>query len=214
MPVVKLHFAPGACSLAPHILLHETGIAFTSIAAKTSTGRQAAFIEGFAQINAKMRVPALTLDGDTITENPAVLSAIAELAPDKNLLGATPRERLRVCEWMAWLAADVHAQGFAGWLRPERFSDEGAAYAGIRKKGFEHIRTCFGVIEGKLDGVYAVGGKLTAVDPYLFVFYRWGCGMEIQMDVEYPKYTALVKNLVDRPAVKAALSTEGIRLSL
>jgi glutathione S-transferase len=62
--------------------------------------------------------------------------------------------------------------------------------------------------------VYVVGDELTAVDPYLFVFYRWGNAAGFQMKERWPKYTKLIENLVERPAVKATLEAENIRPTL
>jgi glutathione S-transferase len=213
MPTVKFYYAPGACSLAPHILLRETGVTFEAIANKVD-GTGTTFIEGFATINPKMRVPVITIDQDTITESPAVLTAIARLAPEMYLIGRTPLDTLRVYEWMNWISGTLHGQGFGALFRPERYSDDPAAFNGIQEKGRKHVGNCFDEIEGRLDGIHAVGGVFTAVDPYLFVFYRWGNDVGFDMKGKYPRYTALVLNLVKRPAVRATLKAENIQSAL
>ncbi|RDW63481.1 glutathione S-transferase [Coleophoma cylindrospora] len=213
MPQLKFYYAPGACSLAPHILLHEVGLPFDAIANEV-TQNGANFIEGFHRINPKMRIPVIALDGEVITETIAVMTAIANLAPEKHLLGQTPLETLRVYEWMAWLSGTVHGQGFGELARPERFSDDPAAHDGIRAKGHKTIVDCYDMIEGKLTGVYAVGDSLTLVDPYLFVFFRWGNGLGLAMKEKYPNWAMLVSNLVKRSAVEAALKAENIDSTL
>ncbi|KAH8649277.1 hypothetical protein BX600DRAFT_474859, partial [Xylariales sp. PMI_506] len=170
MAQIRLYYAPGACSLAPHILLKELGVDAELIAIEvTATG--AKFPEGFEKLNPKMRIPVLVLDGEVITEVPAIAMAIAGLAPDRHLLGSTALETLRVYEWMVWLSGTLHGHAAGAILRPRRYSDDPAAFDGIKAKGLKNIADCYNEIEGKLTGVHAVGNSLTAVDPYLFVFY-------------------------------------------
>ena len=210
---VRFYYAPGACSLAPHILLRETGVKFDAIALRSS-GTRVDFPEEFRRINPKMRVPVISLDEDTITEVPAVATAIANLAPDLQLMGRTLLDVARVYEWMNWLSGTLHGAGFGHLFRPQRFSDDPAAFDGIKAKALECIKDCFDSIEEKLTGVYAVGDALTAVDPYLFVFYRWGNEIGFKMQDNYPKYTALVSNLGERAAVKFTLEAEKIESTL
>jgi len=213
MSTVKFYYAPGACSLAPHILLRETDVPFEAIANKVdSSGTE--FIKGFSTINAKMRVPVITIDQDTITESPAVATAIAGLAPEMHIMGRTPLDTLRAYEWMNWLSGTLHSQGFGALFRPERYSDDPAAFDGIQAKGRQHVENCFVEIERKLNGVYAVGSTFTAVDPYLFVFYRWGNDVGFAMKKMFPRYAALVSNLVQRPAVRTTLGVENIQFTL
>jgi glutathione S-transferase len=98
MPSIKFYYAPGACSLAPHILLHEAGLPFTAIPMRASEARTT-IPEDYRKINPKMQVPAITLDDlGTITENPAIATAIPSLVPEIALMGRTPIETARVYE--------------------------------------------------------------------------------------------------------------------
>lgn len=85
---------PGACSLAPHVLLHEIRVPFDAV--ETSVAKAANLTEEFARINPKKRVPVLSLDGEVITEVPAIATAIANLAPERHLMGRTALDRVRV----------------------------------------------------------------------------------------------------------------------
>lgn len=205
MPRLHLYLSPGACSLAPHILLHESGRPFTT----TSMSVKSGFPASFAHINAKRRVPVLTLDDDTITEAPAIMQAISQLCPDKQLMGSTPLERVRVAEWMNWISGTLHGQGYGGLIRPERYTDEPATYDAIRAKSRKTIEECYRMIEEKLEGPHAVGGRFTAVDAYLYVFYRWGNFDGFAMDC--PKYRALVVELSKREAVRKTVEAEQIK---
>ncbi|KAJ5675989.1 hypothetical protein N7462_008886 [Penicillium macrosclerotiorum] len=82
MPSVKLYYFPGACSLAPQILLHEAGISFDLKYEETK-----ALSPELLQLNPKARLPVLSIDNGVITENIAVMTAISNAAPSKKLMG-------------------------------------------------------------------------------------------------------------------------------
>lgn len=207
MTEIRFWFAPGACSLAPHILLKEVGIASDNIETAISI-EGAQFPAGFERINPKMRVPVLSLDGEIITEVPAIATAIAALAPERHLLGRTPLETARVYEWMVWISGSVHGDGFGGLWRAHRYTDDPTAHDGVRAKAREKIAGYFTMIDEKLVGPYALGEVFTAVDAYLYVFYRWGRLIGLDMNRDYPKFAALGRLLALRPAVVAAAAAE------
>lgn len=205
-PKITLHYSKAACSLAVHILLHDLNLPFTTV--------HTTLPPKYGTLNPKMRIPVLILDDEVITETPTIFTAIAALAPELQLLGKTHMETIRAHEWMDWLAGTLHSQGFGAFFRPERFSSEASAHAGIQAKGRLCITECFDIIEGKLEGFHALGGAYTVVDVYLFVFYRWGNTFGWTMREAYPKFTALVEELVKRPAVENSLAAEGIKSTL
>ena len=68
---MKLYFSPGACSLSPHIVLRESGLAFTPVKVNLRA-HQLADGGDFYAINPKGYVPVLELDdGTRLTEGPA-----------------------------------------------------------------------------------------------------------------------------------------------
>lgn len=211
MPEIKLWFSPGACSLVPHILLREIGASFEAIETPISKG--ANLTEEFARINPKKRVPVLSLDGELITEVPAIATAISYLAPERRLLGRSALQTARVYEWMNWLSGVLHGQGFGGLWRPERFSDDPQSFARIQAKGRETISEGYETIEKKLSGLYSTGDAFTAADPFLLVFYLWGSRIGVDMRASYPNYTAFASALAQRKSVAAALAAEGIDLA-
>lgn len=208
MPEITFWYSPAACSLAPHVLLHEFGLPFT--ACETSVRKGETQTAEFARINPKKRVPVLSLDGEIITEVPAIATAIASLAPERHLMGRTALQQVRVYEWMNWLSGTLHGQGFGGVFRPQRFSDRTEVFESIQAKGRQTVADCFSVIEGKLAGRHAVGDHFTAVDPYLLVFYRWGNAIGFDMSKSYPGYAQFAQQLVKRESVVGALAAEGL----
>jgi glutathione S-transferase len=206
MAAIKLYYSPEACSLASHILLHETGVDFEAIKIDVKAGAP----EELRRINPKMRVPVLSLDDQIITETPAIMTAISQLAPEKILMGNTSLETVHVYEWLNWLSGTLHTQGFGELFRPHRFSDDPAMYEAIRAKGLETVEECFDMIERGLSSVNAVGDSFTAVDAFLFVFWRWGARSRTINMEKYPKFSKLVVNLAKRPSFQAVVDAEGV----
>ena len=106
MSVMKLYYAPGACSLAPHIVLEEVGDRFEL--SRVDLGANQQNSADYLRVNPKARVPALT-DGDwTLTEAPAILRYIAARHPAAGLWPWDPREEARCAEWLNWLSSTIH----------------------------------------------------------------------------------------------------------
>src|SRR5262249_48057551 len=119
MSTIKLYYAPGACSLAPHILLEEVGARFELFHVDLSTNQQNS--AEYLRVNAKGRVPALS-DGDWIlTEAPAILRYIAARHPSAGLWPWDPREEARCVEWLNWLSSTIHV-AFAHIRRAHRYA--------------------------------------------------------------------------------------------
>ena len=207
MPRITLWYSAGACSLAPHVLLHELGVPFDGI--ETSVAKGGTQTEEFARINPKKRVPVLSLDGEVITEVPAIMTAIADLVPERQLLGKTSLARARAYEWMSWLSGTLHGQGFGALWRPARFSSDESHFPAIQARARQTIEECFTMIESRLSRLPP--DTFTAVDPFLLVFYRWGNGIGTDIASRYPAYAAFARQLATRPSVEAAVRAEGIK---
>lgn len=198
---------PGSVALASHILLNEAGLDFTTTNLKAQRG----FPADQLHLNPKGRVPILELDGELITETPAILATISAIVPTKNLLGKTALENARSHEWLAWLCGTFHGQALGCLFRPNRFIGDEAQYDAVRARGREWAKECFDFIEGKLEGkTHAVGDAFTAVDAYLLVFYRWGNMSKFEMRSNYPNYARVVDEVVKLEGVKKTIDAEGI----
>src|SRR5471030_461162 len=171
--MLKLFYAPGACSLAPHIALEEAGADYEVERVSLQKGGQRS--PAYLAINPKGRVPALQTDRGVLTENPAILGYIAQSFPSAAL--APNGDAFAFGDMQAFnlfLAATVHV-AFAHAFRPERYADGDEAARAMRAKAPEALASAFALIEEKLaDGrPFVQGGAYTVADPYLFVFSRW-----------------------------------------
>jgi glutathione S-transferase len=206
---IKLYYAPGACSFAPHVVLRETGAQFTLTRVCPAAGEN--FSAEYAQINPKARVPAL-MDGDFIlTENPAVLCHIGRKFSRGVLYPASLNEEARCQELLAWSSSSVHVS-FAQVLRSQRFASGIDGSASVRATGYWRFMGHLIEIDRLLRGQpYALGDSYSVVDPLWLVFYRWGVRLRYPMRT-CEAYTDFVSRVTARPAVAQALSAEGISI--
>lgn len=193
---MKLYYAPGACSLADHIALEEAGLSYeiekVDLKAKaTETGQD------FTQVNPKGYVPALQLDdGETLTENIAVLLYIADqagtLAPPSGL------PRYRTIETTAFVSTELH-KNFKSFFNPAASQAEKDEAAEILKKRFALMEQRLG------DRAFIVGEDLTVADCYLFVMTQWAGKQGIDLP---PHLAAYADRLKQRPAFARAIAAE------
>lgn len=209
---LRLFYSNGACSLAPHIVLEETGIPFEPVRVDMASGQQRS--PEFLRINPKGRVPALAVDDWVLTENPAILQFIARSHPDSGLWPETLPEQARVAEWLAWIASTVHV-AYAHVRRAERYADSEPALAEVRAKGLLTCRDLWRAIDTRLgEGPWAIGERYSVADAYLLVFWTWGRGSVLQFDMarDVPHWTAHALRMAERPAVQRAFRREGLTL--
>jgi glutathione S-transferase len=160
-------------------------------------------------------VPTLVVDGESVTEMPAVLTMIVQLSSDEQkageLLGRTALERARVAEWMAWLSGTLHSLGFGAYWRQYRFVENHECYPAVKVKGGKVIEQCFERIDQRLRGRrFAVGDALTLADFNLCIFWRWGTAIGHDMKAKFPSYTEALKRMQDVVGVREAINDEGM----
>ena len=170
---MKLYYLAGSCALAPHIALELSGLPYQ--ATRVQRGKQTD--PRYLAINPLGRVPALvTSSHGTITEVPAVLSYIAELAPDLALLPNPPtRERYETLRWMAYISSTIHPT-FARLWRAERFASDANCCASVERAAADQLASDFAYIDRQLEERKWIAGtnSLSVADLYLFVFGRLG----------------------------------------
>jgi len=207
---INLYYSPGACSLAPHIVLEELGIPYEAVKISTADGQQRS--PEYLKINPRGRVPALVVDGKVLVENVAILAFLGGGFPAKGLWPEKTWDQAQALSLMAWLADTVHP-AFAHFFRPERYVQGEAHVQAVKEAGRKTFGECLAEIDRILAGrKWAVGGRYCVLDAYLLVFYRWGSrnGFPVK---DLANYTALVGRVLARPAVKKVMADEGISMA-
>src|SRR4051794_40732861 len=212
MTARTLYYAPGACSLASHIALEETGAPFETVRLNLQAGDQRA--PEYLAINERGRVPALYEEGWVLTENTALLRHIARTHPQAALWPVDLRAQAVADEWLGWLSTNHHP-AYAHIRRAERYSTDEAAYGAIRAKGADTFGDLCTMTEVRLStGGWALGERYSVVDPYLLLFWTWGRGPALSFDMaaRFPAWTAHAHAMAARPAVQRAFAREGLPL--
>jgi len=200
---MKLYYSPGACSLSPHIMLREAGLAFEPVLASTKTHKLQDGTDYYG-INPKGYVPLLEFDnGERLSEGPAIVQYIADQAPAKKLApppGSLARYRLQ--EWLNFITSEIH-KGFGALFIPGMPEDGKAVY---RKKVGDRLKWVDSQLAGKS---YLLGDDFTGADAYLFTVARWANGVGVDTS-GLANLAAFMARVEARPAVQAALKAEGL----
>lgn len=207
---ITLYYSPGACSLAPHIVLEELGVPYEAVKISTAEGQQRS--PEYLKINPRGRVPTLVVDGKVLVENVAILTFLGGGFPERGLWPRTTWDQAKALSTMAWLADTVHP-AFAHIYRPERYVEGPACIEAVKSAGRATFGECLEEIDRLVAGKkWAAGSRYSVVDAYLVVFYRWGNRNAFPVR-NLAHYTALVGRVLARPAVKRVMAGEGITLS-
>jgi len=200
---MKLYYSPGACSLSPHIVLREAGLAFEPVMAPTKTHKLQDGTDYYT-INPLGYVPMLELDdGTRLREGPAIVQYIADQVPNKNLApaaGTLPRYRLQ--EWLTFIGTEIH-KSFSPLFNPNMPEDGKKIYR-------ERLANRFDFLNKELAGKqYLMGDQFSVADAYLYTVTRWAKPMAIDLSA-YPNLVAHNARVNARPAVQEALKAENL----
>lgn len=200
---MKLYYAPGACSLSPHIALHEAGIAHTTIRADLKTKE----MEGGGDYKTKNPlgyVPALELaDGTMLVEGPAIVQYIADQAPAKGLAPAAGTiERYKLQSWLNFVSTEMH-KGFSPLFNPAMPDAAKTLAKDKLATRFAHLDKHFATND------YLMGQTFTVADGYLFTTLNWTRPTQIDLS-PYANLVAYHQRVGARPGVVAAMKAEGL----
>ena len=200
---MKLYYSPGACSLSPHIALHEAGMKFEAIAAPTKTHKLPDGSDFYA-VNPLGYVPFLVLDdGRTLREGPAIVQYIADQAPAKNLAPANGSfERAKLQEMLNFIGTELH-KGFGPLFNP-------ATPAEYKTIVIAKVQDRLKFTDAELAGKqYVMGDHYSVADGYLFTVTNWAQYVGIDL-APYPNLVAYRARVAARPATVAAMTAEGL----
>ena len=205
--MLTLYSAPGACSLAPHIVLEAAGLKYRVVhvdlrAKKLEDGSD------YLAINPKGAVPALGLDsaagaeGQVLTENAVILQYLADRVPGSGLLPATGLERYRTLEWVNYVATELH-KGFGPLFNPELPDDARGLQITLIGKKLDFANAA-------LDGRdFLTGSEFRICDAYLFTILRWTDHFQIDLS-RWPALAAYRRRVASLHPVAEVLQREGL----
>jgi glutathione S-transferase len=201
--VMQLYISPGACSLASHIVLRESGLPFDLKRADVKTKKVEDGSDYFA-VNSKGSVPALRLDnGQILTEGPVILQYVADQKPETKLAPANgSMERYRLQEWLNFITSEIH-KSFSPLFSP-------VADAKVKEFALQNIDKKFDWLNKQLAGKqYLTGDTFTVADAYLFVVVNWSNFVGVDL-AKWPALKDFQARVASRPKVHEAMEAEGL----
>lgn len=201
---MKLFYKPGACSLASHITLRESGKDFTLNGVDLMQKRLENGDDFFA-VNPKGQVPALLLeDGTLLTEGVAIMQYLADSVADRQLLApAGTIARYKTIEWMNYIATELQ-KGFTPLFRPDTPEEYKPTVRALLEKKLQYVNASL------KDDQWICGQRFTIADAYLFTVLRWARAVKLNME-GLSHIDAYMARMAERPAVAAALEAEGLK---
>lgn len=205
--MLTLFYAPGACSMAAHIVFEESGEKYEAKRMDLAKGEQKT--AEYMKIHPLGRVPALKLDdGSPLSENTAILPFLGKRF---GLWPADPVKEARALSVVGFFASTVHpAHAHIG--RPERYTEDKSAFPGLQAMGKKTFHEYLKQIDGMYAGREWLSDKYSVLDPYAFVFYVWGVRRELPM-AELKSYSAFRDRMMKRPAVQRVVADEGVKVA-
>jgi glutathione S-transferase len=200
---MKLYFSPGACSLAPHIVLREAGMAFTLERVDTAKHLTTSGTDYFA-LNPKGQVPLLVLDdGTRLSEGPVIALWIADHSAHTTLMPAAGSvARYRVMEWQNHITSELH-KSFTPLFNPAFDSAAKGLHAKLLRKKYEWV-------DSQLAGSsHLTGEDFTAADAYLFTVTNWAKPVGLDLS-DLANLQRFMVRTAARPAVQEAMKAEGL----
>jgi glutathione S-transferase len=181
---MKLYYSTGACSMSPHIVLHEAGLPFEAVLASTKN--------------------LLELDnGERLSEGPAIVQYIADLVPAKKLAPAAgTMARYRLQEWLNYITSELH-KGFSPLFNP-------ATPADYKPMASARLIDRLTIVDKALAGKeFLMGDTFTVADAYLFTVAGWSKFVSLDISA-LTNLTAYLGRIAARPAVQQAMRAEGL----
>lgn len=196
---MKLYFRPFACSLAARIAIEEGELDAEYIAVpadgRLPDGRH------FTAVSPMGYVPAIeTRAGFVLTEGPAVLTYIAELAPEGVLAPpAFSDAHYRMLAWLNFLSTELHKGVFMPLMGQASEAEREAARARAAKP--------FGHLAAHLEGRDFLEGEFTVADAYCLAILNWTEHAGLTL-ADWPVLKGYRARLRMRPAIARAMAEE------
>jgi glutathione S-transferase len=199
---MKLYYAPGACSLAPHIIIREAGLDVELDKVSFGKERTTAGGRNFYDVNPQGAVPALELDhGEVLTEAQVLIQYLAAQKPQAKLAPTEGFARWRFLETLNFIATELHKGTSPLFKKP---TDD------VRDATKANLVNRYLLLDRKLGDKDYLLGQFSVADAYAFVVLNWARRFEVETT---PRLQAYFKRIMARPAVQQTLREEGLPTS-
>lgn len=205
---MKLYYSPGACSLAPHIVMAELNMAY-EIEAVNLRDKTCASGD-YRTINPKGSVPAIKMDnGEILTEGAVISQYLADQKIDQTLLPKFgTADRYRCMEWMNYISTEIH-KNFSPLFSYKAYKTE-TTQTEVVAFYTEILKTKMNYLNDALNGKnFLMGNTFTIADAYLFTCLRWSNYVKIDL-TQWSNVNSFIARVSERPAVMKAMKEEGI----
>src|SRR5438552_15797904 len=204
--MLTLYYGPGACSMASHIVLEESGEKYQPRRMDLAKGEQRT--PQYMKIHPLGRVPALKLDdGSPLTENTAILPYLGKRF---GLWPSDPLKEAKALSVVGFFASSVHPAN-AHAARPDRYTEDNSAFPGLQAMGKRSFHEYLKQIDAMYAGREWLADTYSVLAPYALVFYAWGLKRELPV-AELKNYAAAKDRMAKRPAVQRVVADEGVKL--
>jgi glutathione S-transferase len=213
---LTLHYAPGACSFVPHVLLQASGAAFEPSLLKLHKGEQRE--PAYLSINPRGQVPVLVDNGTVITQIVAICLHLDARFPECRFLPTDILARAKAIETLAWMNNTVHPT-FTHYFMPAKFTDQPEAQAVLKS----YAAVQYGRLMQELQQLvqasaqagqpWLSGSHLGPLDAYALTLLRWGTMAGVN-PTDLPVLWDHVQRVAENDAVKAVMERERLVLNL
>ena len=201
---IALYYSPNTCALAPYITLTEAGADFE--VRPLNFRKRQNFSPEYLKINPKHKVPALEIDGKTLTENVAIQQWVQRAFPDAKILPTDPWDELKAVSLLSWCSSGIHPY-LSRINNPPKVCDAPGTSDSVIKAATEALFEAFQIADDMLAGRESFFDHFTAPDAHFF----WCCRRATQFDLDlsgFPNVAAHFKRMEERPSVKKLLAFE------
>ena len=213
---LTLHFAPGACSFVPHVLLQASGAPFEPTLVKLHKGEQRE--PAYLALNPRGQVPVLVDNGTVITQIVAICLHLDARFPEAHFLPTEPLARAKAIETLAWMNNTVHPT-FTHYFMPGKFTDQPEAQAALKSYATVQYRQLMVELQQLLQASqqtgqpWMSGTRVGPLDAYALTLLRWGSIAGIN-PADFPALWSHVQRVAEDSAVKAVMERERLVLNL
>lgn len=201
---IVLYYAPITCALAPYITLTEAGANFA--VRPLNLRKSQHHTPEYLKLNPKHQVPVLVIDGQPLTENPAIQIWIHRNFPDAKLLPSDPLQELRAISLLSWCASGIHPYLFR-LNSPGLCCDLPGAEDAVRRLAQKQLFEKFQIADDLLSGRQFFFDHFTAPDAHFFWCFRRGTLFDLDLS-QFKHCAAHFERMKERPSVQKLLAYE------